>query len=280
MLFALYGTVIRQFSAPHLAALAVLVTASVASVWVARTRPHLAIRVGYLLALAVFVAWVGEYVVDAANDTYSGRFTLPLQLTDAVSATTVIALWTRKRPAVELLFFWALSASLQALITPDLGEDFPSLYYFTYFVYHIGAVVAAVMLVFGCGMYPRRLGALKAFAATLAWAAAAGIGDILTGGNYMYLRAKPVHSSLLNLMGPWPWYLVSTGALALTMLLVLALIAEGVRRIDPRVRARAPGPSRPSSSPAASRTCGGSPAEPEAPSPRTAWSRRRGSARA
>ncbi len=278
MLFALYGTVIPQFSAPHLAALAVLVTASVASVWVARTRPRLATRIGYLLAVAVFVAWVGEYVVDATNGTYSARFTLPLQLTDAISATTVIALWTRKRPAIELLYFWALSASLQALITPDLGENFPSVYYFTYFVYHIGAVVAAVMLVFGFGMYPRRWGALKAFVATVAWAAVAGVGDIVTGGNYMYLRAKPVHSSLLNLMGPWPWYLVSTGALALAMLLVLALIAGGIRRIDPR--AGAPGPSRLPSSPAASSTCGGSPAGPEAPSPRTASSRRRGSARA
>ncbi len=255
-----------------------LLTASVTSVWVARTRPGLAVRLGYLLALAVFVAWVGEYVLDAANGTYSARFTLPLQLTDAISAITVIALWTRRRAVVELLYFWALSASLQALITPDLGENFPSAYYFTYFVYHIGAVVAAVMLVFGCGMYPRPWSALRAFAATLAWAALAGIADIVFGGNYMYLRAKPLHSSLLSVMGPWPWYLVSTGALALAMLLVLALIAKGIRRIDPH--ADTSGLPGASSSPAVSRTCGGSPAEPGAPSPRTAWSRRRGSARA
>jgi hypothetical integral membrane protein (TIGR02206 family) len=270
---------VRQFSPPHLAALAVLVVASVASVIGARRRPHVT-QGPRALALLVLAAWVGEYVLDAANGTYSAQYTLPLQLTDAISATTVLALWTRKRLAVELTYFWALSASLQALITPDLGQSFPSVYYFTYFVYHIGAVVAAVMLVFGCGLYPRRWGALRAFAATLAWAAVAGIGDILTGGNYMYLRAKPVHSSLLNLMGPWPWYLVSAGALALAMLLALELIADRVRRIDPRARAAAPGPPPALSTPAASRRCGDNPAGPEAPSPRTAWSRRRGSARA
>jgi hypothetical integral membrane protein (TIGR02206 family) len=268
---------VRQFSPPHLIALAVLVVASVASVAAAR-RGHKMEPYARALALLVLVAWVGEYILDAANGTYSARFTLPLQLTDAISATTVIALWTRKRAAVELLYFWALSASLQALITPDLGENFPSAYYFTYFVYHIGAVVAAVMLVFGCGMYPRPWGALRAFAATLAWAALAGIADIVFGGNYMYLRAKPVHSSLLSLMGPWPWYLVSTGALALAMLLLLALIAAAVRRIDPH--ADASGRPRAPSSPALSDTYDGSPAEPGAPSPRTAWFRRRGSARA
>lgn len=228
----------RQFSPPHLAALAVLIIASVASVWVARTRPRLAVRIGYLLALAIFVAWAGEYVADGLNGIYTAKYTLPLQLTDAVSVIAVVALVTRKRLAVELLYFWSLSGSLQALITPDLAYNFPSVYYFTYFVYHIGAVVAAVMLVFGCGLYPRRWGALRAFAATLVWAAVAGTGDVLTGGDYMFLRAKPAQSSLMNFLGPWPWYLVSTGALALAMLLVLELIAEAVRRVDPLVEAR------------------------------------------
>ena len=26
----------------------------------------------------------------------------------------------------------------------------------------------------------------------------------------IYLRAKPVHNSLLKLMGPWPWYIATT----------------------------------------------------------------------
>jgi hypothetical integral membrane protein (TIGR02206 family) len=223
---------VRQFSPPHLAALAVLAAASVVSVWAAR-RNRITPAHCRLLALLILAAWVGEYVADAINGTYTARYTLPLQLTDAISATAVIALWTRKRLAVELLYFWSLGASLQALVTPDLGQSFPSIYYFTYFVYHIGAVVAALMLVFGCRIYPRRRAALKAFAATLAWAAVAGIGDVLTDGNYMYLRAKPIHNSLLNVMGPWPWYIATTAALALAILLVLQVIADEVRRLDP-----------------------------------------------
>jgi hypothetical integral membrane protein (TIGR02206 family) len=266
---------VRQFSSPHLAALAVLVVASVVSVWAAR-RNRLTPASCRLLALLVLAAWIGEYVADAINGTYAAKYTLPLQLTDVVSAITVVALWTRRQLAVELLYFWSLSASLQALLTPDLGQRFPSVYYFTYFAYHIGAVVAAVTMVFGFRIYPRPKAALKVFGFTLIWAAVAGIGDVVTGGNYMYLRAKPIHHSLLNLMGPWPWYIATTAALALAILLVLQLIADQVRRLDPRATPAALG-SGPSSR-AAWSTRAGTPAEPEAPSPRTAWSRHKGSA--
>jgi hypothetical integral membrane protein (TIGR02206 family) len=177
---------------------------------------------------------VGEYVADGIEGTWSAQYTLPLQLTDAVSAAAILALWTRRMLFVELTYFWALTASLQAILTPDLGQNFPSVYYFTYFTYHIGAVVAACLLVFGCGMYPRRLAALRAFAATLCFAAIAGVADLITGGNYMYLRAKPEHNSLLNVLGPWPWYIASAAAVALALLLALQLLSDRVRWFDER----------------------------------------------
>jgi hypothetical integral membrane protein (TIGR02206 family) len=120
---------VPQFSPPHLAALAVALGASVASIWGARQK-NLTVY-SRLLAVLILAAWAGEYVADGVNGTYSVKYTLPLQLTDAVSATAIIALLTRRQIAVELLYFWSLTATLQALITPDLGENFPGVYYFT-----------------------------------------------------------------------------------------------------------------------------------------------------
>ena len=225
----------KQFSTPHLAALGALAVLAVASVWAARSRPGRWLEVfTRLLALAILAGWVGEYVADGVEGTWSAQYGLPLQLTDAVSATAILALWTRRALLVELTYFWAMTASLQAILTPDLGQSFPSVYYFTYFTYHVGAVVAACLLVFGWRLYPRRLAAWRAFAATLCFAAIAGIGDVITGGNYMYLRSKPAHNSLLSVMGPWPWYIVSAAAVGLAMLLALALLADGVRGLDQR----------------------------------------------
>ena len=67
------------------------------------------------------------------------------------------------------------------------------------------------------------------FAVTLAMAAAAGIGNLITGGNYMYLRAKPSQASLLDQMGPWPVYIVVAAAIALVLFAALDRLARSPR---------------------------------------------------
>jgi hypothetical integral membrane protein (TIGR02206 family) len=188
-------------------------TAAVATRWPA-PRP-LAVLIGatYLVEHASFVAR-GDWELD---------FNLPLHLTDVVTIVSVLALWTQRPLLVELTWFWALTASLQAVITPDLGSaDFPELLWWTFFITHSGAVVAAVMLVIGCGIHPRSGAVKRVFGATVVVAAAAAVGNLLTGGNYMWLREKPEAGSLLDFMGPWPWYIVGAGALGLALFVLLA----------------------------------------------------------
>jgi len=68
------------------------------------------------------------------------------------------------------------------------------------------------------------------FAATLVVAAAAAIGNLATGGNYMFLRRKPSTASLLDVMGSWPLYIVSAAALALALFALLDLTLRPGRR--------------------------------------------------
>jgi hypothetical integral membrane protein (TIGR02206 family) len=222
---------LKQFSFQHNVALAVLVLGVAGSVWGARRHPGRWMRpFEVTLASLIFAAWAGEYVADVIQGTWSVQYTLPLQLTDAVSVASIVALLTRRQLFVELAYFWTFTASLQAVLTPDLAYAFPSVFYFTYFLYHVGAIVAAAYLVVGCRLYPRPGAAWRVFAFTLAWAAIAGLGDVITGGNYMYLRAKPVHASLLSVMSPWPWYIAEAAAVGLAMLLVVGAVT-GTRRV-------------------------------------------------
>jgi hypothetical integral membrane protein (TIGR02206 family) len=206
-------------SAEHVAVLGVTAAAAVAAA--RRPAPR---------ALAVLIG--GAYVVEHASfvsrGTWSLDFNLPLHLTDIVTIVSVLALWTRRPLLVELTWFWGLTASLQAVLTPDLGSaDFPELLWWTFFITHSGAVVAAVLLVIGCRIRPRPGAVKRAFAATVAVAAAAAVANLLAGGNYMWLREKPDEASLLDVMGPWPWYIVSAAVLAL---ILFALLAAPFRR--------------------------------------------------
>jgi len=236
---------LRQFSDAHLVALGVLALGAALAVWAPRAHPgRWTVPAARVLALVIFAGWAGEYLADVLLGTWSIQYDLPLQLTDAISVTAILALWTRRMLLVELVWFWSLTASLQATLTPDLSQTFPSVYYFTYFIYHIGAIVGGCFLVLGCRCYPRLGAVWRVYAATFVFVLVAALGDVFTGGNYMFLREKPAYSSLLNVMGPWPWYIASTAVLGLVLLFAVKLLTDWARRRDLTCREPAIGDGR------------------------------------
>lgn len=214
-----------------------MVAAAALAVWAGR-RGSRRMRLIWerTLALLVLAAWAGEYLYAAATGTWSLSADLPLQLTDAISIVSILALWTRRPRLVELCYLWAMTAALQAVLTPDLPYAFPSPYYFTYFGYHIGAVVAACLLVFGERRYLGRGAVRRAYLIALAWTVPAALANAMTAGNYMYLSSPPAHASILSVFGPWPWYIVATILFVAPALLGAAwLLAAAIERWDRRV---------------------------------------------
>jgi hypothetical integral membrane protein (TIGR02206 family) len=223
---------VEHWSGEHLAAIAA--TAIAAALLVAGARrggDAFAVPVGRVLALVILGGFVCEQLTYALRGTWTAEVNLPLQLTDAVTLAAVAALW---RPdtalLVELVYFWALSASLQAVVTPDLGHAFPDVLFFTYFATHSGAIAAAFLLVFGTRRAPRPGALRRVCALTAAFAALAAAATLITGGNYMFLRRKPARGSLLDVLGPWPVYILAAAALALVLFLALAALARAQAR--------------------------------------------------
>jgi hypothetical integral membrane protein (TIGR02206 family) len=208
---------VQQFSPEHVAALVAIA--------VAILRPPPA----RVLAVVIAGAFVAEQVAYVVTGEWRATLNLPLQLSDAVTFVAILALWRPRPRLAELLWFWALTASLQATVTPDLAQSFPDVRYFTYFLTHGGALLAVVVL----RALPQPGGIWRAYAATLAWTALAAVGDVVTGGNYMFLRHKPSHGSLLDVMGPWPVYIVAAAVLALALFAGLQAVGDRLRRSSP-----------------------------------------------
>ena len=217
------------WSAAHIAALAATVLAAAGLVAGARAYGDaFATPAGRVLAVVVLGGFAGEQLTYALRGEWSTEINLPFQLTDAVTFVAAAALWRRTPLLVELTYFWALSASLQAVLTPDVGESFPDPLFFAYFAAHSGAVASACLLVFGCRLAPRPGAVARTYAITAGFAAVAAVATVATGGNYMFLRRKPARGSLLDVMGPWPVYIVAGAVLALVLFAALAALARAV----------------------------------------------------
>jgi hypothetical integral membrane protein (TIGR02206 family) len=207
-------------AAEHVGALAAIAMCCAIAVIAARKRPGVWINA---LAVVLVVDEVSWWVYLLAGGQPGSRLaqSLPLQLCDAGIFVAGFALWFRRQWLVELTYFWGLTGTLQALLTPDLPQHFPSYPYFQYYIAHGGVVAAALLLVFGLGRHPKRFAWLRALAITVGYTAFAGLVDALTGANYMYLRNKPATPTLLDVMGPWPWYILAGGVVAVVLFFAL-----------------------------------------------------------
>lgn len=224
------------FSAQHLAVLLVTALAAVALGLAMRRAPPGAPWVDLVcrgLAVALVVNEIAFHIVLALDEGLSSRTDLPLHLTDAATVAAVIALWRPIPLAFELTYFWALTATVQALLTPDLRHGFPDYRWWWFVVAHWGVVVAAILLAWGRRRTPRPGAVGRVFAWSLGVTALAAIGCLATGGNYMYLRRPPRQDSLLDLMGPWPWYIPAAAALALALFWLLDRPFDGRRARGP-----------------------------------------------
>ena len=202
--------------------LAILVVTVVLLCVAARRAPGRWIdAVAVIMALVIVIAELSWQPYTLATHVWSVGASLPVQLCDVGGFVAAAALLWRQLLLVEVAYFWGLGGTLQALLTPDLKDHFPSFPYLQFYVTHDMVILAALLLVVGLGLLPRRGAVRRIFVLTLAFAALVGLIDLVTGGNYMYLRAVPVSGSLLNLMGPWPWYIVAGAVLTLAVLAVL-----------------------------------------------------------
>jgi hypothetical integral membrane protein (TIGR02206 family) len=223
----------------HVVAVAVVCGLAAAFVITARLRPGpwltVATRGLALLLVAAEVAW-WTYLLTGGSAKYPLATALPLQLCDAAIFVGAAALWFQRPLLIEITYFWGLAGTLQALITPDLPDHFPSFPFFQYYAAHGGIVAAALLLVVGLRLAPRRGAVVRVAAITLGYAAFVGAIDAVTGFDYLYLRSKPPSPTLFDYLGPWPWYIAS----AIGIGVVLFLIIDAPFRVGGR---RRPGPS-------------------------------------
>ena len=167
--------------------------------------------------LSALSAWIGGGELDPEHY-------LPFHLCDIAALTAGIALLTRNRLLGSLTYFWGLAGTIQGLVTPAITDGGPVCV--TFFFQHFVIVAAALHLPIVEGWRPRRP-LWKAVAEVYGWAVVyllfALAMNAVTGANFAYASHTPENPSLLDHLGPWPWYVFSMQGIAILFFSLLCL---------------------------------------------------------
>ena len=157
------------------------------------------------------------------SDRWSLTDSLPIELCSISLLITIILLWTGNRNLYFFVFFAGIGGAIQALATPVLDIGFPHFRYFHFFYTHIGIILTALYFTWIRGYRPTFNGIVKTMITLNLLLPFIFFVNILFEGNYMFLRMKPENGSLLDLLGHYPWYILSLEGVAFIIFVCLWL---------------------------------------------------------
>ena len=127
------------------------------------------------------------------------------------------------RRLLQIVYFIGIGGAMQAMLTPALDYGFPHYRFIEFFAAHIAIILAVLYMVWVEQFRPT----LKSVFLTMGFLnlllIVVGSINFLIGGNYMFLARKPETASLLDVLGPYPWYLLSLEVVAFVLFLLLYL---------------------------------------------------------
>jgi hypothetical integral membrane protein (TIGR02206 family) len=181
-------------------------------------------------ALLVF-ANLGSYPLSQAAWLSLGKpmeldNILPLHLCDIAAITAGFALITKRPLLCSLTYFWGLAATLQALLTPAITMGFPAWPFIMFFVQHFAIVATALYLPIVEDWRPRQpfwKSPLEVYGWSVVYLVFAMMVNGLLKTNFGFASRPPDNPSLIDHLGPWPWYLLAMQAIAVMLFLLLAL---------------------------------------------------------
>lgn len=225
-----YETTIPMFGKDHFIYLAIILVVGIAFLTYCKKKLNAeqADKVGKILGIVAIAHLFLEIPTMKLILGHSLAASLPLHLCNFGMIMVGILLITRKQWALELAYFWALCGASQSLLTPDLKYMFPHPMAITFFTAHTIEIIGLLYAVIVLKMRPHWDSIPRVFIRTLMLAAVIfPLNFLHPDMNYMFLKHPPLGGSLIDLLGPWPWYLLSLMGVAL-VLFVLAYLPYAI----------------------------------------------------
>jgi hypothetical integral membrane protein (TIGR02206 family) len=210
------------FGPTHIIALIIVVLANLSVVLLRRASPRSRKIFRYALAGVLVTNETLWHIWNYTTGQWTIQTMLPLHLCSVMVWLSAYMLVTENYRLYEFVYFMGIGAATQALLTPDAGRyGFPHFRAFQTIISHGSIVMAAVYMTVVKGFRPYWKSLLRLVVWLNVYMVCVFMLNLLVGSNYLFIAHKPETASLIDALGPWPWYILSLEAIGLAICLLL-----------------------------------------------------------
>jgi len=178
----------------------------------------------WLLALVLVVNEAAWHYWNYVYGTWTIQTMLPLHLCSLLVWTGAYMLVTKSYRVYEFMYFMGIGGAIQALATPGIGRyGFPHFAFFQYFLSHGLIITSAIFMTIVEGFRPTWRSMVRVAVWMNIYVLIVYFINNAIGSNYLMINHKPDTPSLLDLLPPWPLYIVYMEIIGVITMLILYL---------------------------------------------------------
>ncbi|HJU75275.1 MAG TPA: TIGR02206 family membrane protein [Gemmatimonadaceae bacterium] len=216
----------QPFSIQHIVTVGAFAAVVAIAIRASRRVPDPRRRRTLEIAVAALAAalWTGIVLWGFAPARFDPRWSFPINICDLVALVVPIAFVWPHRNWHALLYFWGLSLSTQAILTPDLVSGPLTLAFWIFWAMHVLIVGGAIYILVVRRYRPTWRDCFFAIGVAWVWLVTVFALNVATGYNYGYIgNAKPSQPTLIDYLGPWPQRVVVMALLGSAAMVLLQL---------------------------------------------------------
>ncbi|NIV12929.1 MAG: TIGR02206 family membrane protein [Aliifodinibius sp.] len=190
-------------------------------------------RARYFLAAILFIWEAAWHLWSFWTGTWTITYHLPLHVCSIMVWLSIFMLLSKNYRIYEFAYFIGFAGALQPLLTPEAGIY--GLWHFRAIqtlIVHGTLVIVPIYMTTKEGFRPTWGSFLRVAVGTNLYMILIHFINLAIGSNYLFTVSKPPTASLLDVLGPWPLYLLSMEAIGFIIffLLYLPFMLKDIRR--------------------------------------------------
>lgn len=206
-----YTETFQLFSTSHLIAISTLIVSYMILFFCSkliRSNTNFERFLRYFIGSSLILQEIVLNIYRVQSGSWSFAESLPFHLCSFSVILGSILLFKKSQFLFDILYFWSAGA-LMAILTPDLtNTDFPTFRFYQFFLSHGLILMSVLYMMFVNQFKPSKNAFRKTILFTLSITPFIAVINFFTGGNYFFIAYTPPTASIIDALGPWPFYLV------------------------------------------------------------------------